>query len=226
MSPLLVYPDPPPPELAQSLDLAGFSWKAVANSLIADEQSLDHEWSGAVIVADENPNDAFAFARSLRKKSKPQQGILLLLNATQLGQLELRDELFDDFILTPFRHQELEARLKHLFWSQGVDSRGEILTHGDLVLNLEVCQRRRQHTEDDEGGTDDGVREALDKGDPVPRGGVAPLLLLLHPSTPAALAPSGPPEAGLPSPRSLWLAPRAPERWRSISVSSSSNSSS
>ena len=62
MSPLLVYPDPPPPELAQSLDLAGFSWKAVANTLIADEQSLDHEWSGAVIVADENPNDAFAFA--------------------------------------------------------------------------------------------------------------------------------------------------------------------
>ena len=52
--------------------------------------------------------------RSLRKKSKPQQGILILLNATQLGQLELRDELFDDFILTPFRHQELEARLKHL----------------------------------------------------------------------------------------------------------------
>ena len=45
MSPLLVYPDPPPPELAQSLDLAGFSWKAVANTLIADEQSLDHECS-------------------------------------------------------------------------------------------------------------------------------------------------------------------------------------
>ena len=140
MSPLLVYPDPPPPELAQSLDLAGFSWKAVANSAIADEQSMDQDWAGAVIVADEEPNDAFAFARSLRNKSKPQQGILILLNATQLGQLELRDELFDDFILTPFRHQELEARLKHLFWSQGVDSRGEVLTHGDLILNLETYQ--------------------------------------------------------------------------------------
>ena len=140
MSPLLVYPDPPPPELAQSLDLAGFSWKAVANSAIADEQSMDQDWAGAVIVADEEPNDAFAFARPLRKKSKPQQGILILLNATQLGQLELRDELFDDFILTPFRHQELEARLKHLFWSQGVDSRGEVLTHGDLILNLETYQ--------------------------------------------------------------------------------------
>ena len=48
MSPLLLYPDPPPPELAQSLDLAGFSWKAVANSAIADEQSIDQEWAAAV----------------------------------------------------------------------------------------------------------------------------------------------------------------------------------
>ena len=140
MSSLLVFPDPPPPELAQSLDLAGFSWKAVDNHEIADEYNDDNQWSGAVIVADEDPNAAFAFARSLRKGSNSLQGILLLLNATQLGQLELRDELFDDFILTPFRHQELEARLKHLFWSQGIDSRGEVLTHGDLILNIETYQ--------------------------------------------------------------------------------------
>ena len=30
--------------------------------------------------------------------------------------------------------------MKHLFWSQGVDSRGEVLTHGDLILNLETYQ--------------------------------------------------------------------------------------
>ncbi len=140
MSSLLVFPDPPPPELAQSLDLAGFSWKSVANSSVAEAYETDYEWNGAVIVADEDPNSAFALARSLRKRSNPIQGILLLLNATQLGQLELRDELFDDFILTPFRHQELEARLKHLFWSQGIDSRGEVLTHEDLVLNIETYQ--------------------------------------------------------------------------------------
>ena len=140
MSSLLVFPDPPPPELAQSLDLAGFSWKSVANSSVAETYETDYEWNGAVIVADEDPNSAFALARSLRKRTNPIQGILLLLNATQLGQLELRDELFDDFILTPFRHQELEARLKHLFWSQGIDSRGEVLTHEDLVLNIETYQ--------------------------------------------------------------------------------------
>ena len=30
MEPLLIYPDPVPPELAQSLDLVGYPWKAVA----------------------------------------------------------------------------------------------------------------------------------------------------------------------------------------------------
>ena len=29
MEPLLVHPDPPPPELAQALDLGGYAWKAV-----------------------------------------------------------------------------------------------------------------------------------------------------------------------------------------------------
>tara|TARA_B100000029_G_scaffold509702_1_gene599485 strand:+ start:123 stop:803 length:681 start_codon:yes stop_codon:yes gene_type:complete len=140
MAPLLVYPDPPPPELAQSLDLAGYSWKAVNNPSVAEAYDPNSEWSGAVIVADEDPNTAFSFARALRKGSQPLQGILLLLNAGQLGQLELRDELFDDFVLTPFRHQELEARLKHLFWSQGIDSRGEIIAHGDLVINIETYQ--------------------------------------------------------------------------------------
>ena len=140
MAPLLVYPDPPPPELAQSLDLAGYSWKAVNNTSVAEAYDPNSEWSGAVIVADEDPNTAFSFARALRKGSRPLQGILLLLNAGQLGQLELRDELFDDFVLTPFRHQELEARLKHLFWSQGIDSRGEIIAHGDLVINIETYQ--------------------------------------------------------------------------------------
>ena len=31
--PLLVFPDPPPALLAQTLDLAGYPWKAVANEI-------------------------------------------------------------------------------------------------------------------------------------------------------------------------------------------------
>ena len=35
MEPLLLYPDPPLPELAQALDLAGYAWKAVADDQAA-----------------------------------------------------------------------------------------------------------------------------------------------------------------------------------------------
>ena len=34
MDPLLVFPDPAPPEIVQWLDLAGFPWKAVADEQI------------------------------------------------------------------------------------------------------------------------------------------------------------------------------------------------
>ena len=39
MAPILLFPDPPPPELIQSLDMAGYAWKAVANAAVAAESS-------------------------------------------------------------------------------------------------------------------------------------------------------------------------------------------
>ena len=65
-------------------------------------------------MADQDPDAAFSIARALRKRNNPLEGILVLINGGQLGQLELRDELYDDFCLTPFQPRELEARLAHL----------------------------------------------------------------------------------------------------------------
>ena len=45
------------------------------------------------------------------------------INGKQLSELDLRDDLFDDFCLWPFHPRELEARLKHLFWRSGRSSR-------------------------------------------------------------------------------------------------------
>jgi len=39
MEPLLLYPDPPPPELAQALDLGGYPWKSVTDELNASVNS-------------------------------------------------------------------------------------------------------------------------------------------------------------------------------------------
>ena len=58
----------------------------------------------------------------------------------QLPDLELREDLFDDFALTPFQPPELEARLKHLFWRTGRGTRPELVEYGPLVLNLETYQ--------------------------------------------------------------------------------------
>ena len=136
----MVFPDPPVPELAQTLDLAGWQWKAVADENMARRSEPDAGWAGAIICADRNPEAAFAVARAVRKTDRPLEPLLLLISGAQLGDLDLRDDLYDDFCLSPFHPRELEARLKHLFWRVGKGGRPELLEYGPLVLNIETYQ--------------------------------------------------------------------------------------
>jgi DNA-binding response OmpR family regulator len=140
MEPLLLFPDPAPPALAQALDLSGYPWKAAGTAEAAAQLEPEDGWSGAIVVADEDPDGAFAMCRSLRKRDLPLEPLLLLVSGTQLADLELREELFDDFCLTPFHPREMEARLKHLFWRTGRGTRPELVEYGPLVLNLETYQ--------------------------------------------------------------------------------------
>jgi DNA-binding response OmpR family regulator len=140
VEPLLVFPDPPPPELAQVLDLAGFPWKAVGTPDAAARLEPDAGWAGAIVAAADDPENAFAVCRAVRKGDEPITPLLLLVSGAQLGELELRDDLFDDFCLAPFHPRELEARLKHLFWKTGKGTRPEIIEYGALMLNLETYQ--------------------------------------------------------------------------------------
>lgn len=140
MDPLLVFPDPPPPLLAQTLDLAGYPWKAVANASIAAQHEPPNGWTGAVVFGDEDAESAFGICRALRRRDAPLEPILLLVSGVQLGELELREDLFDDFCLAPFHPRELEARLRHLYWRTGRGTRPEIVEYSDLLLNLETYQ--------------------------------------------------------------------------------------
>jgi DNA-binding response OmpR family regulator len=137
---LLVFPDPPPALLAQTLDLGGYRWKAVGNAAVATQHEPSDGWLGAVVCAETDPDDAFAVCRVLRKRDTPLEPILLLVSGAQLVELELREDLFDDFCLSPFHPRELEARLRHLFWRAGRAPRAEMVEYGDLVLNLETYQ--------------------------------------------------------------------------------------
>jgi DNA-binding response OmpR family regulator len=140
MEPLLVHPDPPPPELVQTLDLAGYPWIAVGDETAAARLEPEDGWSGAIVCAALDPETAFPFCRALRKRDLPLEPLLVLVNGAQLGDLDLRDDLFDDFSLWPFQPRELEARLKHLFWRTGRGTRPELIEYGTLVLNLETYQ--------------------------------------------------------------------------------------
>ena len=140
MEPLLVFPDPVPPDVAQALDLGGYPWKAVSSVEAASRLEPEDGWAGAVICADSDPESAFALCRTLRKRDIPLEPVLLVIGAAELGGLELREDLFDDFVLTPSRSVELDARLKHLFFRTGRGTRPELIEYGPLALNLETYQ--------------------------------------------------------------------------------------
>jgi DNA-binding response OmpR family regulator len=140
MEPLLVYPDPVAPALSQALERAGYPWRAAADVDDATRIEPEDGWSGAIVCADDDPDAAFSACRSLRKRDLPLAPLLLMAGAAQLADLQLREDLFDDFCVTPFQPAELEARLKHLFWRTGTGTRPELIEYAGLVLNLETYQ--------------------------------------------------------------------------------------
>ncbi len=135
-----VFPDPPPPDLARTLDLAGYRWKAVGSPEDASRHEPTNGWAGAIVACDTDPEGAWALCRSLRKRDPVVSPMVVLVSGAQLQDLELRDDMFDDFCLTPFHPRELEARLKHLFWRRGGGVRPELVEYGALSLNLETYQ--------------------------------------------------------------------------------------
>ena len=139
---LAVFAESVAPELARALDLAGFLWKHVCSV----DEATDHEpadgWQGVIVDCTADPEGAWAFTRAVRKAEGAHLAVLVLVGGAQLGDLELRDELFDDFCLSPFHPTELEARLRHLLWNVGdpVKPGVELVEYGQLVLNLETYQ--------------------------------------------------------------------------------------
>ena len=140
MEPLLVFPDPIPADLVAALDAAGYPHKAVVDERGAESQEPEDGWAGAVICADADPEAAFALCRALRKRDLPLEPLLVIVTPEQLPDLELREDLFDDFCLAPMRPAELKRRLEHLFWRTGRGTRPELVEYGSLMLNLETYQ--------------------------------------------------------------------------------------
>ncbi|MGI8709829.1 MAG: winged helix-turn-helix domain-containing protein, partial [Acidimicrobiales bacterium] len=122
------------------LDLGGHTWKPIADDRAAVRDAPDDGWGGAIVVVGEASEAAWALCRAIRKGDLVVEPLLLVISGNRLDELDLRDELYDDFCLDPFHPRELEARLRHLFWQTGSGTAPELVTYGGLVLNLETYQ--------------------------------------------------------------------------------------
>ena len=138
---LAVFAQPVPPELARVLDLGGYSWKTMVTIDDAAEHEPAEGWHGVIVDCTGDPETAWAFTRTIRKADSSAIKVLVLVGGGQLADLDLRDDLFDDFCLAPFHPSELEARLRHLLWdTREAVVRAELVEYGDLLLNLETYQ--------------------------------------------------------------------------------------
>ena len=140
MEPLLVFPDPPPDALDKALRATGYPHVAVNDLDAAQHAEPEDGWAGAVISAIEHPERAFALCRALRKRDAALAPLLLVVEADQLVDLELREDLFDDFMLSGTMGEEVDARLNHLLWRTGRGKRHDVIAYGPLALNLETYQ--------------------------------------------------------------------------------------
>ena len=141
MEPLLVYPDPPPRVgVAGARSAAGYPWRAVSDPALAEGDEPEDGYAGAVISALEDPRAAFAACRVLRKGDSPLQPSCFSSWRRCLAELELREDLFDDFVLASATAEEVEARLTHLFWRTGRGKNLDLIVYGPLALNLETYQ--------------------------------------------------------------------------------------
>ena len=142
---LLVHPDPPPPELTQALDVAGYSWRAAnsADGLLGAGSGSGSRYAAAVVAVGDGVaarQTALGFCRTLRD-GEESVGVLAVVSHRSIAELEAHLDLFDDFCGWPPAHGELEARLSHLLARRSsVGSEPETVTFGELVLNLDTYQ--------------------------------------------------------------------------------------
>jgi hypothetical protein len=81
-----VFGDPVAPELARTLDLAGYDWKPITSPDEAAELEPAGGWAGAIIDCTVDSASAWAFARTIRKRDPGTPPVLAVVSGTQLGE--------------------------------------------------------------------------------------------------------------------------------------------
>ena len=143
MDPLVCFPDPLPQGLQSTLRRSGYDFRAVNDAEAIDELERAHTkagWSGALVFGVDDLPGALAVCSHVRRREVPLAPLLLVVSLPQMGEVQLRDELFDDFCVAPPDSQEVAVRLGNLFWRAGRGAAPNTIEHGPLVLNVETYQ--------------------------------------------------------------------------------------
>lgn len=127
-------------KLSNVLKDMGYQVISIAKPTQIGPLEPDDGYLGAVINASDNLDLALTVTRSIRKRETPVEPVIFIVAQTQLAELNLRDDLFDDFIIGPIDTAELDVRLKHLLWRSGRGLVPEMIEYGPLLLNLETYQ--------------------------------------------------------------------------------------
>jgi hypothetical protein len=143
MDPIVCFPNPAPAEVLLAITEVGHPYRCVGSTEIAE--AIEHSetedgWAGAVVVASGDLAEALSLCRSLRKRESPVAPLLLVIDLDQLGDLSLRDDLFDDFLVAPIRVPELTTRLASQLARLGRGVGAEVIESGPLQINLETYQ--------------------------------------------------------------------------------------
>jgi DNA-binding response OmpR family regulator len=129
--------------LRRALTVAGVAPSVSSPELAATVTADDAEqrFAGAVINGTELAlTEAMQLCRTLRGRAQSVGPILLVVRRNQLADLTFREDLFDDFVVTPFDTDELASRLRLRLRHAGNDRVGSRIDYDALSMNLETYQ--------------------------------------------------------------------------------------
>jgi len=141
VEPLLVFPEVGS-DLDETLVKHDYPFRVVAS--IADVEAAEPEdgWSGAIVSITAGSDTAFELCRLLRHREPepPLEPLILVVRAEDVDGLDVREDLFDEFVVDSQVTTEIAARLRHRFYLTGRGTNPDLVEYDGLILNLETYQ--------------------------------------------------------------------------------------
>jgi len=142
MEALLVFPDSPPDALLDALKANEYPFRVVSCAEDVSAAEPEDGWSGAIVSTNGDAEAAFALCRLLRHREPelPLEPLILVVSAAEVDSLDVREDLFDEFVVEGQIGVELAARLRHRFYLTGRGTNPDLVEYDELMLNLETYQ--------------------------------------------------------------------------------------